>query len=137
MAITADTLRWYRSERMTDEDDGGGQMSGTEIVPGQENQVFDDLSDVDRAAGDVSIRKVYAAVASNDDDKYLDAGVLVLRPPADPTAAVTLFSTGDYYDERAALRERLESGITRGGLSWAVFLFISLFISLSTLSFLS
>ena len=41
-------------------------MSGVEIVPGVENQVFDDLSDVDRAAGDVSIRKVYAAVGSAD-----------------------------------------------------------------------
>ena len=81
MAITADSLRWFQSERMTDEDDGGGQMSGHEIVPGIENQVFDDLSDVNRAAGDVSIRKVYAAVGSHDADKYLDAGVVVFRHP--------------------------------------------------------
>jgi hypothetical protein len=114
MAITADTLRWYRAERMTDEDDGGGQMSGQEILPGQENQVFDDLSDVDRAAGDVSIRKVYAAVASPDDDKYLDAGALVFRHPADPDVSVLIFSTGDYYDERANMRDLLESSITRG-----------------------
>lgn len=116
MPITADTLRWRQSERMTDNTDGGGRMTGVEIVPGVENQVFDDLSDVDRAAGDVSIRKVYAAVESLDADKYLDAGVVVFAAPADPDVSVVAFSTGDYYDERAALRERLESGISRGGL---------------------
>jgi hypothetical protein len=114
MAITADTLRWHQSERMSDESDGGGQMSGTEIVSGQENQIFDDLSDVDRAAGDASIRKVYARVASPDADKYLDAGIVVWSPPADPDVSVLVFSTGDYYDERAAMKEKLESGISRG-----------------------
>lgn len=114
MPITANDLRWFRSERMTDNDDGGGQMTSNEIFSGQENQIFDDLSDVDRAAGDVSIRKVYAAVASADDAKYLDAGVVVFKAPADPDVSVTAFSTGDYYDERVDLKNRLESGIARG-----------------------
>jgi hypothetical protein len=116
MPITADTLRWYQSERMTDEDDGGGQMTGVEIIPGDENQIFDDLSDVDRAAGDVSLRKVYAAVASGDDDKYLDAGVVVFRAPADPDVSVTIFSTGSYYDERLALQTSMESQVVKGGI---------------------
>ena len=116
MPITANDLRWYQSERMTDEDDGGGQMSGVEIVSGVENLIFDDLSDVDRAAGDVSIRKVYAAVASDSDDKYLDAGILVLTPPADPATSVVCFSTGSFYDERAALQAKLESGMVRGAV---------------------
>lgn len=116
MPITAQDLRWFQSERMTDEDDGGGQMSGTEIVSGVENLIFDDLTDVDRAAGDVSIRKVYAAVASDSDDKYLDAGILVLTPPADPATSVLCFSTGSYYDERAALQAKLESGMVRGAV---------------------
>jgi hypothetical protein len=116
MPITANDLRWFQSERMTDEDDGGGQMSGTEIVSGVENLIFDDLSDVDRAAGDVSIRKVYAAVASDSDDKYLDAGILVLTPPADPATSVLCFTTGSYYDERAALQAKLESGMVRGAV---------------------
>jgi hypothetical protein len=121
MAITADSLRWYQSERMTDEDDGGGRMTANEIVWGDENQVFDDISDVDRAAGDVSIRKVYASVNSNDADKYLDAGVVVLRPPADPDVSVVAFSTGDYYDERADLADRLESQVVRGAV-WQAWL---------------
>ncbi len=115
MAITVDTLKFFQSERMTDNTDGGGQMTDTEIVSGADNQIFDDVSDVDRAAGDVSIRKIYAAVTSADTDKYLDAGVVVFSEPADPAASVLAFSTGSYYDERAALKSRLEQTIVRGG----------------------
>ncbi len=115
MPITVDKLQFFQSERMTDEDDGGGRMTATEIVSGADNQIFDDVSDVDRAAGDVSLRKVYAAVTSADTDKYLDAGVVVFREPADPDVSVLAFSTASFYDERADLQDRLEQTITRGG----------------------
>lgn len=114
MAITVANLKFYAAERMTDNDDGGGQMAGNEIISGQSNQIFDDLSDVDRAVGDASIRKVYAAVTSADTDKYLDAGVVVFKEPSDPDVSVLAFSTGDYYDERAALKNRIEQTISRG-----------------------
>ncbi len=115
MAITVADLKFFQSERMTDEDDGGGQMTANEIVSGEDNQIFDDVSDVDRAVGDVSIRKVYAAITSVNTDKYLDASVVVFREPADPAASVLAFSTGDYYDERLDLRDYLETTIVRGG----------------------
>ncbi|HOW75588.1 MAG TPA: hypothetical protein PK959_06610 [Candidatus Competibacteraceae bacterium] len=115
MAITVADLKFFQAERMTDNEDGGGRMTGTEIVSGQDNQIFDDLSDVDRAAGDVSIRKAFAAVTSADTDKYLDAGVAMFREPTDENVSVLLFSTGDYYDERDALKTRLEQTISRGG----------------------
>lgn len=114
MTITVADLQFFQSERMTDFEDGGGQMSGTEIVSGASNQIFDDVSDVDRAVGDVSIRKVYAAVTSANTDKYLDAGVVIFREPADPDVSVLAFSTGSYYDERADLKTRIEQTISRG-----------------------
>ena len=86
MTISVADLKFFQSERMTDFPDGGGQMTGNEIVSDVDNQIFDDISDVDRAAGDVSIRKVYAAVTSADTDKYLDAGVVIFSKPADPSA---------------------------------------------------
>lgn len=113
MAITEADLKVYQSERMTDEDDGGGQMTATVIDGSAENQIFDDLSDVDRAAGDVSIRKVYASITSADTDKYLDAGVIVFRKPADPNVDVLIMSTADFYDERAAIQAKLEQTVTR------------------------
>lgn len=122
MAITIADLKFRQSERMTDNTDGGGRMSGTEIVSGADNQIFDDVSDVDRAAGDVSIRKIYAAVTSADTDKYLDAGVVVFAEPADPAASVLVFTTASYYDERAALRNYIESFLIKGPL-WPCYLY--------------
>ena len=114
MAITVADLKIYQSERMTDNTDGGGRMTANAIVSGGENQVFDDISDVDRASGDISIRKLFAAVTSANTDKYLDAGVAVFDAPDDPAASVLAFSTGSPYDERAALQARIEQTITRG-----------------------
>ena len=114
MPITVSDLKFRQAERMTDEADGGGRMSAVEIAPGGSNGVFDDISDVDRAAGGVSIRKVYAHVASDADDKYLDAGVVIFKPPTDDDVSVLAFSTGDFYDERTELKNRLESQISRG-----------------------
>lgn len=114
MTIGLDQLKFFASERMTDNSDGGGRMSAIEIVSGVKNSVFDDVSDVDRAAGDVSIRKVFAAVASETTDKYLDAGVAIFRAPSDPATAVLMTSTGDFYDSRDAVKNRIEQTITRG-----------------------
>jgi hypothetical protein len=116
MAITVDTLKFFTSERMTDNSDGGGRMTATPIVSGASNQIFDDLSDVDRAAGDVSVRKIYAAVTSADTDKYLDAGIVVFKPPTDENVSVVSFSTGSHYDERADLADRLEAYLLKSSL---------------------
>lgn len=116
MTILVGDLRFFQTERMTDNDDGGGRMTATEIVSGVENSIFDDLSDVDLAAGDCSIRKVVAAVASDGPDKYLDAGVVLFTPPKNPAVSVLLFSTGSHYDERADLQKKIELSISRGGL---------------------
>ena len=103
MTISVADLKFYQSERMTDNSDGGGQMTANEIVTGGTHQIFDGVTDTDRALGDVSIRKVYSAVTSANTDKYLDAGVALFKAPADPAVSVALFTTGDFYDERAAL----------------------------------
>jgi len=122
MAITSANLKFYQSARMVDEDDGGGRMTVTEIVPGVENGIFDDVSDVDRAAGDVSLRKVYAAVSSTDTDKLLDAGIVVFEGPTDPNSSVLVFSTGSFYDERAAIQDHVESYLTVG-VRWPALLY--------------
>ena len=121
MAITVDNLIFYKSERMTDLEDGGGQMTNTPIQPGVENQIFDDISDVDRAVGDVSIRKIYAAVTSEDTAKYLDSGVIIFKPPTDPTTSIMAFSSGNFYDMRTDLQNIIEQTITRGS-RWNGFL---------------
>lgn len=113
MAITTEHVKIFQSERMTDNVDGGGRMTTNEIVSGLENQIFDDVTDVDRN-GDVSIRKGFVGITSPDTDKYLDAGVIVFKNPEDPAVSVVIFSTGDFYDTREALKNRLEQTISRG-----------------------
>jgi len=122
MAITVDTLKFFTSERMTDHSDGGGQMTATAIVFGASNQIFDNLSDVDRAMGDASVRKIYGAVTSANTDKYLDAGVVVFRNPDDANVSVLMASTGSFYDERADIQTYIENYLVRGP-RYAAFLY--------------
>lgn len=112
MVIAVDDLKFRLSERMTDNSDGGGQRTATPMDT--DHPAFDSLSDFDRAAGDVSIRKVYGAVESDLDEKYLDAGAVVWKAPDDPAMSVLIFSTSDHYDERDAIKSRLEQTISRG-----------------------
>lgn len=111
--MTADDLKLRQAQRMTDNSDGGGRMSAVEIVSGVKNQIFDDISDVDRAVGDVSIRKIYGAVASANTDKFLDAGLVVFKAPADDDVSVLAFTTGSFYDERPALADAVQRYLER------------------------
>lgn len=112
MTIAVDDLKFFLSERMTDNSDGGGQRTATPMD--RDHPALDSLTDVDRAGGDVSIRKIYGAVESDLDEKYLDAGAVVWKGPADPAMSVLIFSTGDHYDERDDIKSRLEQTISRG-----------------------
>jgi len=114
MAILRDDIKLLASERMIDTDDGGGRITGNEIVTGQHNSMFPDISDLDRAYGVVDMRKVFLGVETDNTDTYYGAHVTVLTPPADPNVSVTLFSTNDHNDERANARDRIERYLARG-----------------------
>ena len=113
MTITVADIKLFQSQRMTDNADGGGRMAGVEIVSGVENQIFDDISDVDRAVGDVSIRKFYGAVGSANTDKFLDAGLVVFKAPADSAVSALAFAAGDAYSERRALADQVQRYLER------------------------
>jgi hypothetical protein len=109
MAISETDLKLLKSERMTDFSDGGGKMTGAEVVDGQVNNVFNDISQLDRTYGRVSLRKVFAVVQTANTDTYLGAHIILTDPPDDPNVNVTLFSTESWTDERDAARNRIES----------------------------
>lgn len=102
MAITSNDVKLYKSVRMTDFADGGGPMSPNLVVDGVDNNVFDDLTDLDRAAGRISLRKVFGAVVSNNADTYLAAFAFLDSGPADPDTHAALFKYGGLTAERAA-----------------------------------
>lgn len=109
MAITQDDVRLYASERMTDYADGGGRMSPNVIVDGQDNNVFPDITDLERVDGRTSIRKIFGAVTSNDNDQYLGAHAFLDDAPDDAATDAVLFTTGGLTTERAEAQQWLDA----------------------------
>lgn len=109
MPITQNDVRLYASERMTDFADGGGRMSPTVIVDGLDNNVFPDVTDIDRLTGRASLRKVFGAVTSADNDTYLSAHALLDDAPDDAATSAVVFTTGGLTTERAAAVSEFEA----------------------------
>jgi len=114
MPILTEDVKLLASQRLTDRDDGGGRMTGIEIVDGNVNNLFPDISRLDRVYGRVSLRKAFVAVQTADQEMYSGSHVVLSRPAADPNVSVCMFTTGDPHDERVEARNRLESYVTAG-----------------------
>ena len=62
MTIETNNLKLLESERIrTDAEDGGGKYSGREIVDGQSNNLFNDISGVIRLSSDLKAPKAKSA----------------------------------------------------------------------------
>ncbi len=66
MAINKENIKLFASQRLT-EDDGGGWATGNVVVDGQVNNLFRDISRIDRMVGDVSMRKGLWGCTDNTD----------------------------------------------------------------------
>ncbi|SPL71740.1 hypothetical protein [Acinetobacter stercoris] len=115
MPIETNNLVLYKSERLADTEDGGGKYSGQVIIDGQSNNLFDDISEMDRTMGDVSMRKIFPAVTTNDTDKLMGATVFISQNPKDPNVSALLFSTKDWNDQRKSAQNRVENYLAKGG----------------------
>lgn len=122
MPIQSGDIKLVASQDMDDVSEGGGAPTATVMVDGASNQVFPDISEFDRAAGRVSLRKLFITVATEDTDTYLGSNVIVAQPPTDPNVSVTLFTTNDSFDRRDAARTRIESYLNQGP-EWPGFLY--------------
>jgi len=114
MAITALDIKYRKSERLTDNPDGGGRMVQAEVVDGQLNNLFPDIGDEERTTGRSTLRKMFVHVDTPADDVLKDAIAVIIRPPQDSNVHVSMFATGSYSDERAEARNRVEAYITKG-----------------------
>lgn len=114
MPITENDIKLLASQRMADTPDGGGRMTGTVVQSGMDNNIFDDVSNLDRVYGNVSLRKVFAAVLTDDTDKYLGARVIIDKPPADPNVHALLFDASSTFDTRADVSVKVESYLAQG-----------------------
>ena len=62
MPIQEQNIVFVESQVMDDVPEGGGAATGRVIVDGQMNNVFEDISDLDRAYGRFNLRKLFLAV---------------------------------------------------------------------------
>ncbi|MEM4239237.1 MAG: hypothetical protein QXP49_06000 [Nitrososphaerota archaeon] len=120
MAITLEDIKLMKSEVMADTPDGGGRMTGLEVVDGQSNNIFPDVSELDRVYGRIQLRKIFAAVLSDNTDTYYGANAIISEPPQDQNINVTLLriSTQDaWYNTRSTAKDKLEAYLTKGPLA--------------------
>lgn len=108
MAITDNDVRLLKSQRLTDEADGGGRATGVAVVDGEVNNLFPDISRLDRTLGRVGLRKAFAGVLTDNADPYLGTHAILTEVPKDPRVSVLLFP-GTQTDERAEAQNRIES----------------------------
>ena len=52
MAINNTDVQLFESQRLSDEEDGGGRVTGREIIDGNVKSFFRDISRIDHTVGD-------------------------------------------------------------------------------------
>lgn len=114
MSILKGDIKLMASKVMSDVPEGGGGPTGIEIQDGVSNEVFPDISELDRALGRLNLRQVHMEVHTNNRDTYLGANVVVATPPDDPNVSITLMDTGGTFDTRSLAVSRLEAYLTEG-----------------------
>ena len=114
MPILSGDIQLLASERLIDTPDGGGRMTGRVVVDGQSNNIFPDISELDRTYGRVNLRKCYVGVLTDSTDSYFGAHAIVADSPDDPRVAVTLFTTKSWTDRREGAKDRIERYLARG-----------------------
>jgi hypothetical protein len=115
MPIQKSDVKLYKSQLITDADNAGGHMSANELIDGEANNLFPDVSRIDRVYGRVNLRKIFAGVSTADQEPWLGAHAVVLAPPTNERVRALLFSTNSASDTRANARDRVEAYLAQGG----------------------
>lgn len=109
-------LKIFKSQRMTQNANAGGQRTANEVANGQLNEVFGNISAIDHAQSAVDIVKIYPGVSTANTQLLQDAHVLINEPPEDPKVDVMLIEAPGVTDAsvRSNVVEAIESGVTAG-----------------------
>lgn len=109
MALQASDVKIFQSIKMDDTDSGGGESTVIEIPASGDNNIFDDVSPLNRVFGAVHLRKVYPSVFIQTQDKYYGSHTILSKIPKDEQVNICLFSTKDHHDLRPNATSRVES----------------------------
>ncbi|MBL8444795.1 MAG: hypothetical protein JNK52_12175 [Zoogloeaceae bacterium] len=121
MPILENNIKFVESQVMDDVPEGGGASTGNVIVDGQMNNIYEDVSDLDRALGRFSMRKIYLAIKTLSTDLFGGAKTAITALPVDDAISYALFSTGDPFDTRSAAINRVEAYLYKGPM-WGGYL---------------
>lgn len=100
-------LKFFPSERLTDDDEGGGQPLGTPIQ-GVANEIFNPISSIARVNGAFYARQIYAGVQRADSEPLIGPFVALTKPPKDPNVSYLLFKSG-FGEMRKSALKRIEA----------------------------
>ena len=114
MAIAATDIKLRKSQRLTDNPDGGGRMVQDLVVDGVLNNLFPNIGDEERTTGRTVLRKAFVHVDTADRDVLKDAIGVILRQPGDSKITMVMMGLGSYSDTRAQARDRIESYTIKG-----------------------
>lgn len=101
-------VKLFEPQRISDNPDGGGLATTNEIIDGQINNLFSDISRIDRVNGDVSIRKVFVQAATADTSLYSGLHCIIQAPPLDPRVSAVLFETPKWAEVRSGAQAFIE-----------------------------
>ncbi len=113
MTIQEGDIKLLTSRVMDDVPEGGGGPTGTEVPYGTSNAVFADITEADRAGGNVSIRQLHAAVMTATTDPLMGSSIILSQPPSDPNVAVTLAKCG-LFARRSAIAQSIANYLIQG-----------------------
>lgn len=114
MPILDGDIKLLKSAVLDDVPEGGGMATGLAVVDGVSNNLFPDISELDRTYGRIALRKLFPGVLTDTVDGYFGSHVIVAKAPADPKISATLFTTKNWSDTRVAAQNKLESYLALG-----------------------
>ena len=118
MAITQNDLEILKSEIMADTPDGGGLPTGIAVIDGVSNNLFPDVSDIDRLLGRVRLRKLSLAVTTPTAELLQAPRMLFTELPDNPNISVFAFKATSFADRRSDAQNKIESYLAFG-TKWA------------------
>ena len=108
MTINNNDVKLVESQRLSDEEDDGGRVTGREVIDGNVKNLFQDIPRIDRTVGDVALRKAFIGISADNNDTCLGSHLILTEPTEDKNVSVLLFNTDSQTDERINARDRIE-----------------------------
>lgn len=134
MAVKKNDLKVYKSENMTQFDDGGGKITGLVLPNNVSNNMFQDITSLERVTGKLEVAKVFVSVDTYGDylldekgekvkgadgkdvivpETFKSANVIITENPKDNAVGALCFTTKDWTDHLSDAKEFISNYLTK------------------------